>query len=273
MLPCLAQISTLNASFAEDIEDYAAGACHALEVWFTKLENHLRDHSVGEVKQLLAAHGVILPVAAGQGGLLTSQGAARAEAWRLFDARLQLCEALAIKTMVIAGDVTAPFGQLELDRLLVSLADAAGRAAQHGVRLALEFQAEAVFPNNLQTAAALVEQIGKSNLGICLDAFHFAVGRSKSEDLACLNPDNLFHVQLCDLADRPRELATDSDRILPGDGDLQLETLVESLGRRGYAGYVSVELMNPVIWRISGRQFSEVAMTALRRLLGQASMQ
>ncbi len=273
MHPCLAQISTLNSSFAQDVEDYAAGACHAMEVWFTKLENHLRDHSPDDVRGLLAQHEMRLPVAAGQGGLLTSQGAARAEAWRLFDARLQLCESLAIETLVIAGDVPAPFGQQDLDRLLVSLADAAGRAANHGVRLALEFQAEAAFPNNLQTAAALVEQVGSSNLGICLDAFHFSVGRSKTEDLAYLNPHNLFHVQLCDLADRPRELAADSDRILPGDGDLRLETLVESLRQCGYSGHVSAELMNPVIWQISGRQFSEVAMTALRKLLGQASMQ
>ena len=40
----------------------------------------------------------------------------------------------------------------------------------------------------------------------------------------------------------------------------------------GYAGYVSVELMNPQIWRIPPLQFGEVGMTALRKLLGQASM-
>ncbi len=273
MHPCLAQISTLNASFAQDVEDYAAGACHAIEVWFTKLENHVREHSLEHVKELLAEHDVRLPVAAGQGGLLTSQGAARAEAWKLFDSRLPLCQALAIETVVIAGDVSAPFAQVDLDRLLVSLADAARRAADHGVRLALEFQAEAAFPNNLQTAAAIIEQVGLPNLGLCLDAFHFSVGRSKTEDLAYLGPHNLFHVQLCDLADRPRELASDADRILPGDGDMPLESLLEALRGLGYAGHVSIELMNPVIWQISGRQFSEVAMTALRKLLGQASMQ
>ena len=39
----------------------------------------------------------------------------------------------------------------------------------------------------------------------------------------------------------------------------------------GYAGAVSVELMNPQIWRISPRQVGEVAITALRRVLGQAN--
>jgi hypothetical protein len=30
--------------------------------------------------------------------------------------------------------------------------------------------------------------------------------------------------------------------------------------------------MNPQIWRIPPRQFGEIAMTALRKVLGQASM-
>ncbi len=273
MKPCLAQVSTLNASFAQDVEDYAAGACRRIEVWFTKLEDFLHEHSLDDVRKLLAEHDVALPVAAGQGGLLTSQGEARAAAWKLYDERLSLCRQLGIGVIVVQGDVPQPFGQQELDRLSVSLADAARRAADHGVRVALEFQADAAFPNNLQSAAALVEEIGHPALGLCLDAFHFATGRSKTEDLAYLGPHNLVHVQLCDLSDRPREFAADADRILPGDGDLPLESLVEALRRIDYAGDVSVELFNPVIWRISGRQFSEVAMTALRKVLGQASMQ
>jgi sugar phosphate isomerase/epimerase len=272
MKPCLAQISSLNSPFAQDVEDYAAGACRAIEVWCTKLEDFLREHSLDDLRRLQDEHEITFPVAAGQGGLLTSQGEARASAWRLFDERLALCRQVGIGTLVIAGDVPQPFGQQELDRLTMSLADAARRGGDQGIRVALEFQADAMFPNNLQSAAALVDEIGHPSLGLCLDAFHFAVGRSKTEDLALLGPHNLIHVQLCDLADRPREFATDADRILPADGDLPLEPLVEALRRINYSGFVSVELMNPVIWRISARQFSEVAMTALRKLLGQANL-
>jgi 4-hydroxyphenylpyruvate dioxygenase len=70
----------------------------------------------------------------------------------------------------------------------------------------------------------------------------------------------------------PREFATDADRVLPGDGDFQLQPIVDHLRAIGYAGYVSVELMNPQIWRVAPRQFGEIAMTALRKLLGLASM-
>ncbi|HND56681.1 MAG TPA: sugar phosphate isomerase/epimerase, partial [Pirellulaceae bacterium] len=119
---------------------------------------------------------------------------------------------------------------------------------------------------------ALVAEVGSPHLGLCLDVFHFYCGPSKGEDLGYLTRDNLFHVQLSDLADVPRELATDGDRILPGDGDLPLTMIVGRLREIGYAGPVSVELMNPHLWQVPARQFGEIALTALRRLLGMASM-
>jgi sugar phosphate isomerase/epimerase len=79
-------------------------------------------------------------------------------------------------------------------------------------------------------------------------------------------------VQLADLADVPREFATDSDRILPGDGDIPLEHLIGQLHAIGYVGCISLELMNPQIWQVPAAQFGEIAMTALRKQLGQAEM-
>ena len=90
--------------------------------------------------------------------------------------------------------------------------------------------------------------------------------------MAYLSAENLFHVQVCDLAGQPREFAADGDRVLPGDGDFPLGAVVDRLREINYAGAVSVELMNPSIWRIPPRQFGEVAITAVRKVLGMASM-
>ena len=87
-----------------------------------------------------------------------------------------------------------------------------------GLRLALEFDARASFPNNLQSAVALVEDVGHPALGLCLDWFHYTVGPSKPLDLYLLAPELLAHVQLSDIVEVPREMATDADRILPEIG-------------------------------------------------------
>ena len=79
--------------------------------------------------------------------------------------------------------------------------------------------------------------------------------------------DNLAFVQLCDVAGVPRELMTDSDRVLPGDGDFQFGPVVEMLRRIGYDGYVSLELMNPVLWQMKLTQVAELGLMALRRVI------
>ena len=212
------------------------------------------------------------PVASFQGGLLTSQGEFRREHWDSFGRRLEICKQLGVQTLVVVADIHGQLSQQDFERVQVSLKQAADQAGAAGVRLALEFQGRAAFANNLQTAVALVAEAGSPALGLCLDVFHYYTGPSKLEDLAYLSPQNLFHVQLCDLSGQARELAADSDRILPGDGDFQLQPIIEQLKSIGYSGCVSVELMNPQIWLVPPRQFGEIGMTALRKLLGQASM-
>jgi 2-keto-myo-inositol isomerase len=272
MKPALSQVCSLESPFDKDVEEYAAGACRSIEIWLGKLETYLQSHTLDDVHRVLDAHQMSTPVASFQGGLLLSQADARREHWTHFGRRLTLCHELGIGTLVLAGDLLGPLSSTDVERVRVSLAEAARQAGDHGVRLALEFQAKATLGNNLQTAAALVAEAEEPNLGICFDVFQYYVGPSKFDDLEYLSRDNLFHVQVCDLTGPARELATDADRILPGDGDFALRPILAHFERIGYDGYVSLELMNPQIWRIPPRQFGEIGMTALRKILGQSGM-
>ena len=60
---------------------------------------------------------------------------------------------------------------------------------------------------------------------------------------------------------------TDSDRIMPGDGDFRLDPLVTRLKAIHYTGGVSLELLNPVLWQLKATQVVELGMAALTRLL------
>ena len=139
------------------------------------------------------------------------------------------------------------------------------------MRLALEFRSKNSFCASLDTALALIHQAGEPNVGVNFDIFHYYTGPSKFEDLGLLSAERLFHVQLCDLAGVPREMATDSDRILPGDGDFQLQPILDQLRRIGYSGWIALELMNPTLWQAKPQQVAEIAITALRKALGQAT--
>lgn len=267
MIPCISQATTLAASFAEDAENYPAAGCRALEVWLTKLERHLEAVSVADTRQALADRGVTLVAAAYQGGLLFSQGEARKAHFDHFKRRLDLCQVFGIPTLVIAPDFSAPIDPQSISRALVSLTQAARWAAGFGVRLAMEFRGTDPFCSCLDTALTLIEQCGEPNVGVCLDLFHYYKGPSKPEDLQRLTTANLFHVQVCDVVGVPRELMTDADRVMSGDGDFRPEPIMQRLREINYVGGVSLELMNPVLWQANPKQVVELGLTALERLL------
>jgi 4-hydroxyphenylpyruvate dioxygenase len=272
MKPALAQVSTLAAPFEKDLADYAAARCEHVELWLGKLETYLQSRDAAAAQAILAEHHISAPVASYQGGLFAPPGASRDEHWALFLRRAAVLSAIGVETLVVAADFAGPLAHDDIDRVKSTLGQAADIAQQHNLRLALEFQARSTFCNNLQTAAALVHEVGHPHLGLCLDLFHFQVGPSKLSDLAETPPELLFHVQLSDLAGVPREMAADADRILPGDGDFPTAAVIDHLRAIDYRHYVSIELLNPRLWSAAPLSFAEIAMTSLRKALGLAAM-
>lgn len=272
----LSSVTTLNGTLADDIASCADAGCQYLEVWLTKLEDYLQGNGAwaqpSAIKQLMKERNVSFTGAAYQGGLMFSQGEARRTLFDQLQRRLNLCQEFGIQTLIIVPDVVEKLEAQALERAQVGLAQAAELASAFDVKLALEFRSNSGWCSSIPTAVALVSSIQSPHLGICLDAFHYYTGPSKLEDLALLNKENLFAVQLCDLSGVARELATDADRILPGEGDFVLGPIIDYLKHIDYQGYVTAEIMNPEIWKMNPTQVSEAAYTCLRMVLGQAGM-
>ncbi|MDA1179492.1 MAG: TIM barrel protein, partial [Planctomycetota bacterium] len=161
----ISQVCSLHAQLPQCIEDYSAGTCPAIEVWLPALEYYLDQSSPEELRALLDAQGMSIPAASYQGGLLVSQGEERQVAWELFRRRLKLCRELLIPTLVVAADVPSPIRSGDMERVQVSLRQAAHEAAEHDICIALELQSGSAFGNNLQSVSALVDQTQHPNLG------------------------------------------------------------------------------------------------------------
>ncbi len=270
MIPCISQATTLSTPFEDDLAYYASAGFSAVEIWLTKLETYLGGRSVAEVKTAFQNAGLQPVAAAGQGGLLLSRGAERETHWAHFRKRLEWLHELGVGTLVIAPDFVSQPAQEDYQRGAASLAEAGLAAKEAGVRLALEFQKGSGYCSCLETAMALIGSSGAENVGVCLDLFHYYTGPSKFEDLAYLTRENLAWVQASDLSGTPREVAGDSDRVLPGDGDFQLQPIMEHLRTIGYEGYVSLELLNPSLWEIIGDRVADLGMHALTRTIALA---
>jgi 2-keto-myo-inositol isomerase len=269
MKPCISQATTLKNSFEADLPMLSRNGWTDVEIWLTKLETFLQSHSVAEARSMMAADGIKAVAASSQGGLLLSRGGERASHWDHFRHRLTLLAELGVPALVVTPDFVPQASADDYLRAAAALGEAAELASTFGVRIALEFQKTSPFCACLETAMALIEQSGAINAGVCFDVFHYYTGPSKPEDLAQVTPQNLAWVQVSDLSGTPRELAGDGDRILPGDGDFQLGPIIEHLGRIGYDGHVSLEVLNPHLWQVAPDRLADLGRQALSRVLGR----
>ncbi len=268
MIPCISQATTMSTSFEADLTAYGRGGWTVVELWLTKLETYLREHSVADARELLKTNGLKAAAAAAQGGLLLSRGEERAVHWDHFKRRLAVLQELEVSTLVVAVDFNRELTADDYPLAAASLAEAGELAGSFGVKLALEFQKTAKFCASLDTTLALIAQCRSPHVGVCLDLFHYYTGPSKFEDLAYLNRDNLAWVQLCDLSGTPRELAGDADRIFPSEGDFEIGPILDHLVAIGYDGPASLEVLNPQLWQIPVDRVADMGYQAVCRTLG-----
>jgi 2-keto-myo-inositol isomerase len=267
MFACISQATLLSTPLVQDVAAVAQAGFSAIEVWLTKLETHLETQGLAATQALFRDQGLQIAAAAFQGGLLLASGEARAAHFDHFKRRLDLCQALQIPVLIVVADFNQRVDADMVQQAIGSLQQAAQWAQAFEVSLAIEFLSRSSFCTCLPTAMSLIEAAKEPNLGICLDLFHFYTGPSKVEDLALLRPERLLHVQVCDVAGVARELATDADRIFPGEGDFHLKPILQLLEQKGYQRAVSLELLNPDLWKAKPLTIAQLGYSALQRLL------
>ena len=125
----------------------------------------------------------------------------------------------------------------------------ADRLRAHGVRLGLEF----VGPHHLRgrrypfvwdipQLLGLLDAIERDNVGVLLDSYHWYTTGQKMEELRLLSAERIVHVHINDAREAP-EAAHDQERLLPGEGAIDLRAFVAHLRAAGYSGSLSVEVL------------------------------
>jgi D-psicose/D-tagatose/L-ribulose 3-epimerase len=117
-----------------------------------------------------------------------------------------------------------------------SLKECQAHAEKCGVQLALEplNRFETYFLNRCDQALALAEDVG-GDCGVCLDIFHMNIEEADWRGAIRAAGDQLvdFHV-------------ADNNRMPPGQGAIDWELIVRTLGEVGYEGYLTVEFVATV---------------------------
>jgi sugar phosphate isomerase/epimerase len=116
------------------------------------------------------------------------------------------------------------------------------KAAAHGLRVALEFVPTGGVPG-LDEAMQIIDRADRTNGGLMLDAWHFFRSNSSLEQLAGLPGERIFSVQLNDAPAVAEGDLTQGmmNRLLPGEGELDLKTFMQAIAATGTAAFLGVE--------------------------------
>lgn len=153
-------------------------------------------------------------------------------------------------TMVVGTDGPAQPSLESLDTISTTFSQFIKKIEGLNVNIALEFNWSPVV-KSLHSALLVVAQVNHPQLGILFDPAHYHCTVTKFEHLNAETVPWIKHVHLNDMRDKPGELSNcNSDRVLPGQGILPLQALLNTLAEHGYNGYYSIEMFNDDLWKL-----------------------
>ena len=147
----------------------------------------------------------------------------------------------------------------------------ASEAARYKMRIMYEPMARCSVDNTLPLAWERLQRLDQPNIGLVVDLFHICAPGGDASQLDGIPADRIYEVQLCDMAERPsqdKQALIDMarhQRLLPGDGIIEIEQFVDKLKSVGYQGPVGIEVFNDALKRLPPAEAAQQAWQALNR--------
>jgi sugar phosphate isomerase/epimerase len=245
----ISQISTFKAGFADDLEAYAGAGLDGIGLWELKLPEGDSDaealeaferSGLGAAAAVPAVPSILpLPLLGGP-----TDPAERVEALAASIRRLAAFDPEGIVCLTGSGLGLDPGRAREI--VVEGLATLAGEAERAGVRIALEpYQADGgeewTIVSSLPDAIALIEDAGGSDaLGIQFDVWHLWNSPTVLEDVT-REMERIAGVHVCDVREPTRCWC---DRVMPGEGVVDLPAILGTLEAAGWDGFYDLELFS-----------------------------
>ena len=229
-------MSTLAASFAQDLDAYRRAGVDGIGIWESKLDgdsiDQFRASGLGAASAVPAVPSVHpLPLLPGPD-----------DPRERVDAILASLERLA---PFAPSGIVCLTGPGDRETVVAGLAEIGAAAQRLDLRIALEpYQREGGDPwsivHTLGEAADLIDEVGSPAIGIQFDVWHLW----NTPDLPAEIDEHAHRfagVHVNDWRDPTRGWA---DRVLPGDGSAGVATILGALDRAGWDGFYDLEIFS-----------------------------
>ncbi|MGQ9732041.1 MAG: sugar phosphate isomerase/epimerase family protein [Candidatus Zipacnadales bacterium] len=109
--------------------------------------------------------------------------------------------------------------------------------------------------------------MGQPNIGLLVDSFHWFTAGHTQADLEALPVEKIVHVHLNDAPDKPRDEQLDMERLLPGEGIIDLKAFLTALKNVGYLDYMGIETFSKTLPQLPPDEAAAKAKAAADRVL------
>ncbi len=237
----ISQITTLPASFGEDVEAYGAAGAEGLGIWELKIPEGGEAEALTQLDRsgLVSTNAVpvvpsILPLPLLPG---PAEPEERIESYRRSLRRLAPFRPSAVVLLTGPG---------ERGDFLEGLRAVAAEARSLGLTIGLEPYSrhggeDWTIASTIREAVDLIDDAGVGDdVGILFDVWHLWDDDGLDEDLAA-HAGRVVGVQVCDVRGETRSFA---DRVLPGDGVADVPRILGALDRAGWDGFYDLEIFS-----------------------------
>jgi sugar phosphate isomerase/epimerase len=252
----ISQITTVGQSFADDLDAYSEAGAQGIGIWEMKLAADSLDRfresgleaaaAVPEVPSILP-----LPLMEGPG-----DPEERVETIRGGIKRLAPFGPSCVLFLTGPGD--------DRETVIAGIQAIADEGSRAGVRVAIEpiqreFAHFWTIPTSLDEAVELLEEAGRPEVGLVYDVWHLWNQPLEQIDR---HRDRIAAVHLSDWREPTRNT---NDRVLPGDGIVQYEPILEALR---WEGLYDLEIFSDgelpgSLWREDPRELARRGVEAL----------
>lgn len=263
MRASISQITTVAASFAEDLDAYREAGAQGIGIWETKLaaDSLERFRASGlEAAAAVPAVPSILPLPLMEG---PGDPAERVEAICAGIRRLAPFGPACVMFLTGPGD--------DRDAVVEGIRAVADEGARAGVRVALEpvqreFRDLWTTVVSLDEAAALLEEAGRPDVGLMFDTWHLWNAPGVLDEIE-RHRDRILGVHVADWREPTRNT---NDRVLPGDGAIDFAPIFEALR---WEGLYDLEIFSDPelpdsLWRLDARELARRGTEALAAVAG-----
>ena len=243
----VSEVTTLHASFEEDMQLRVAAGIGGMGIWEAKLPTGLDPSSIASFYQTGLRATLCLPVVTSIFPTPTSpEPSDPTERVNLICASVRrLAPFDPVAVVCQTGDAEGPDSDARnhVVRGLRRIVREAANASHRPITVAIEpSNAAAGGPwsivHSISESVALIDEVNEPNLGIVLDLWHTGVSSLLLGDIHN-SVEHIVGVQLSDRRDPTRSWC---DRVRPGAGTLDIRETIEALTASGYRGWYDLEI-------------------------------